>query len=53
MDFLDDPAELTPEQRLAELVAILELGVGRLPNENKRLDVPGADRPPLGTGGES
>ncbi len=26
MDFLDDPAELTPEQRLAEVAAILATG---------------------------
>ena len=37
MPFLDDPAEMTPEQRLAEIVAILLAGA-RLLTE-KRLDL--------------
>lgn len=36
MPFLDDPAEMTPEQRLAEILAILLSGA-RLLTE-KRLD---------------
>ena len=31
MDFLDDPAEMTPDQRLAEVAAILAAGWLRRP----------------------
>lgn len=56
MDFLDDPEEMTPEERLHEIAAILALGLLRLKSRNpepaagptdpstsadKRLDVPG------------
>jgi hypothetical protein len=63
MDFLDDPEEMTPEERLSELAAILATGCHRMretraelassaasttPTE-KRLDCPGAPMPLLDT----
>ena len=50
MDFLDDPEEMTPEERLREIAAILAVGYLRLRSRDpvlaptsadKRLDVPG------------
>ena len=56
MDFLDDPEEMTPKERLREIAAILALGLLRLRSRglelaagptdpctsaDKRLDVPG------------
>ena len=49
MDFLDDPAVMTPDQRLAEVIAILLRGLARL--TEKRLDLGAPDRPPWATGG--
>ncbi len=64
MDFLDDPEEMTPEERLAELAAILAAGYKRMresrtelappaasttPTE-KQLDCPGAPMPLLDMG---
>ena len=43
MDFLDDPSEMTPEQRREELAAILALGYARNRISHKGLDCP---RPP-------
>jgi hypothetical protein len=49
MDFLDDPAEMTPEQRLAEVAGILAAGWLRrpltLPFTEKPLDSPAAPMP--------
>jgi hypothetical protein len=59
MDFLDDPEEMTPEDRLAEVVAILAAGYLRLrqspsmpatdlespPSTAKPLDCPGEPLP--------
>ncbi len=64
MDFLDDPAEMTPGQRLAELAAILAAGYLRAracsatsvsapvspPTLDKPLDVSGTPRPPWDEG---
>jgi hypothetical protein len=56
MDFLDDPAEMTPEQRLAEVAAILAGGYQRLRGQSanslsdKGLDCPAAPGPPLAEG---
>lgn len=64
MDFLDDPEEMTPEQRLAEVASILAAGYSRLrarlqfapnpgsPNSftDKGLDVSGHPRPPVDNG---
>ena len=44
MDFLDDPEEMTAEQRLAEVAAILAAGYRRLFTE-KPLDCSGAPMP--------
>ena len=44
MEFLDDPEEMTPEQRLSELAAILAAGILRLFTE-KPLDCSGEERP--------
>ena len=38
MEFLDDPAEMTPEQRLAAVAAILALAWLRRPFTEKPLD---------------
>jgi hypothetical protein len=45
MDFLDDPAEMTPEQRLAEIAAILAAGYLRVRRGNAQLAP--ADSSPL------
>ena len=45
MDFLDDPFEMTPEQRLREVAAILALAF-----TEKRLDVTAAPTPPCAEG---
>ena len=49
MDFIDDPEELTPEQRLAEVAAILAAGYlrsrGSRPFTAKPLDCAGAPLP--------
>ena len=42
MEFLDDPDEMTPEQRLAEVAAILAAGILRLFTE-KPLDCSGRE----------
>ena len=49
MEFLDDPEEMTPEQRLAEVAAILTVRILRLFTE-KPLDCSGRERP-CGTDG--
>lgn len=52
MEFLDDPADLTSEQRLAEIAAILATGYLRLrtipstENPDKGLDVSRTPAPP-------
>ena len=54
MDFLDDPEEMTPEQRLAEIAAILAAGYLRVrrsrpepvaPFTENPLDCSGDERP--------
>jgi hypothetical protein len=64
MQFLDDPDEMTPQQRLVEVASILTAGYLRLktrpkpsigsdsPNSfiDKGLDVPGHPSPPLDNG---
>ena len=54
MEFLDDPEEMTPEQRLAEVAAILAAGYLRVPRSRldpmapfteKPLDCSGRQRP--------
>jgi hypothetical protein len=64
MQFLDDPEEMTPEERFREVAAILADGYSRLrarpelgsdPNSlnsftDKGLDVSGLPRPPLDNG---
>ena len=49
MEFLDDPEEMTPEQRLSELAAILGAGYLRSrrsgPFTEKPLDCSGDERP--------
>jgi len=47
--FTDDPEEMTPEHRLAEVAAILATGYRRLFTE-KPLDCPGAPAPVLDEG---
>ena len=49
MGFLDDPEEMTAEQRLAEVAAILAAGILRLFTE-KRLDCPRPSAPVLDEG---
>ena len=54
MEFLDDPEEMTPEQRLGEVAAILAAGYQRLrqsrPFTEKPLDCSGAPAPVLDEG---
>ena len=64
MDFIADPAEMAPAERLRELAAILARGYLRFrkrkitgyptvdPSESddSRLDFPAEPRPPLGSG---
>ena len=56
MQFVTDPAEMTPEQRLSEIAAILADGLLRLPTalatekSDKRLDVTGGPTPPCDLG---
>ena len=60
MDFLDDPAEMSPSERLSEVAAILAAGYLRLRRHpelaaapetaESRLDTPGEPRPPLDDG---
>ncbi len=46
MDFLDDPDEMTPEERLAEVAAILAAGYRRLRQSSVQL-APAPDPPPF------
>jgi len=46
MDFLDDPEEMTPEERLGELAAILAAGYLRLRRSNLKLAAD-PDSPPF------
>jgi hypothetical protein len=56
MDILDDPGDMTPEERLAEIVAILAAGYLRVRKAsahlaaNKRLDGSPTESPPLDVG---
>ena len=64
MDFVADPAELTPAERFLDLAAILARGYLRLrkrhvpafpapvvpESADSRLDFPAEPRPPLGSG---
>ena len=60
MDFLDDPAEMSPSERFSEVAAILAAGYLRLRRHpdlapapetaESRLDSRGEPRPPLGAG---
>ncbi len=64
MDFIADPAEMTPAERFVELASILARGYLRLrkrhvpafpapiapESDDSRLDFPAEPRPPLGSG---
>ena len=60
MDFITDPEEMSPSERLSELAAILAAGYMRLrkrpelaapvDSPDSRLDSPGEQRPPLDPG---
>jgi hypothetical protein len=46
MDFLDDPDEMTPEERVAEIAAILAAGYLRLRSPHRTLALDAIPAPP-------